>query len=268
MTKGSVALVSLSVFCAGLLEAQPDFDQKLTRVRGFGEQFENHLPDFVCRERITSRNISEPDGSVDDETIIGSVFTGRQNHSALRKLGGTAFIEERHIEEVNGIKSSDKDMPKNVFRIGGGYSSRLVSIFGTTGMANYSFSLAEPDSTLGKAFVAAFISTNSRQKIKGKTGSQSFRSSGRAWFDPDSLEPIRLEEHILPDGNTRGEIVVTVEYMPVRIGEGEFRMPVRVAATAHRVVAGNTQRGEYLAEYSDYHRYESSSTIQYPNVEK
>jgi hypothetical protein len=39
MTKSSVALGCLSLFCAGLLEAQPDFDQKITRVRGFVEQF-------------------------------------------------------------------------------------------------------------------------------------------------------------------------------------------------------------------------------------
>jgi hypothetical protein len=44
-----------------------------------------------------------------------------------------------------------------------------------------------------------------------------------------------------------------------------IRLPVRVTATAHRVISGKTERGEYVAEYSNYRKYVSSSTIQYRN---
>jgi len=32
------------------------------------------------------------------------------------------------------------------------------------------------------------------------------------------------------------------------------------------VVAGKAERGEYVAEYSDYRKYGASSTIRYPNL--
>jgi hypothetical protein len=188
----------------------------------------------------------------------------------LSKLGGMSFKEDRQVETVNGQPWKEKSMPEGVFRIGGGYSSIRVMVFGPKGGANYSFSPAKPaDTETEPAFVVAFATRNGKQKIKGKDGVHSFQSSGHAWFDPVSFEVIRLEEHILTKGDEDGtDIPITVEYRPVRIGESQFRMPVRVSATAHRVVSGKAERGEYVAEYSDYRKYGSSSTIHYPDLEK
>ena len=214
--------------------------------------------------------MAETDGSVEKETVIESTFSGRQNHSALSKLGGVSFTEDRQIETVNGASWREKSMPQHVFRVGGGYSSLLAMVFGSKGEANYSFSPANPDQGSPEAaFVVAFTTKNGKQKIKEKDGAHSFQAAGRAWFDPVSFEVMRLEERILPKGGEPGnEIPVTVEYRPVRIGESQFRLPVRVSATAHRVVSGNAERGEYVAEYSNYRKYGSSSTIHYPDLEK
>jgi hypothetical protein len=255
---------------AGAADAPPTLEQALSRIRNNVAAFENRLPDFVCKEKITSQTVAEQDGRIEKATVIVSTFTGRQNHSALSKLGGLSFKEERQIETVNGARWKEKTMPPGVFHLGGGYSSILVMVFGSKGDANYSFSPAAPDPG-GKepAYVVAFATKNNKQKIKGKDGSQSFQAEGRAWFDPASFEIIRLEQRIMPEGaEPEDGLPVTVEYRPVQIGENRFRMPVRVSASAHRTVAGMAERGEYVAEYSDYRKYGSSSTIQYSNVEK
>ena len=159
----------------------------------------------------------------------------------------------------------EKSMPQGMFRVGGGYSSILAMIFGSKGEADYSFSAAEPDRG---SFVVAFTTKNGKQKMREKNGSSSYQATGRAWFDPVSFEIIRLEERILAKGQEPGDALpINVEYRPVQIGENQFRMPVRVSASAHRVVAGKAERGEYLAEYSDYRKYGASSTIRYPNLE-
>jgi hypothetical protein len=115
-----------------------------------------------------------------------------------------SFKEDRQVETVNGQPWKEKSMPEGVFRIGGGYSSIRVMVFGPKGGANYSFSPAKPaDTETEPAFVVAFATRNGKQKIKGKDGVHSFQSSGHAWFDPVSFEVIRLEEHILTKGGRR-----------------------------------------------------------------
>jgi hypothetical protein len=137
-------------------------------------------------------------------------------------------------------------------------------IFGANGDQNYSFSPAAPGASgSGDTFVIAFATSNDKQKIRGKDGVHPFEATGRAWFDPASLEIIRLEESILTKGGNSGELKISVDYGPVRIGGNEFRLPVRVSATAHRVTSGSVERGEYLAEYSDYRKYGSTSTVRF-----
>jgi hypothetical protein len=269
-TRSVLSAAGLLSVAAGIMAASPDLEQALGRIRNKVEVFENQVPDFVCREKITSRTIAEKDSRVEKETVVESTFSGRQSHSALSKLGGLSFKEERHIETVDGVPSKEKSMPQGVFRVGGGYSSLLVTIFGSKGAANYAFSPAgaDPDSPEG-SFGVAFATKNGKQKIRGKDGARTFQATGLAWFDPVSCEVIRLEQRILPQGDdTSGGLSISVEYRPVRIGESEFRLPVRVRATAHRVDSGKAERGEYTAEYSNYRKYGSSTTIQYRNSDK
>jgi hypothetical protein len=252
----------LLIVPAGLPNEPPSLENALSRVRHNVEIFENQLPDFVCTETITSRTIA--DEKVEKETIIQSTFSGRQKRSALSKLTSTSFTEERRIETVNGAPWKEKSMPKGVFRVGGAYSSTLVSIFGPKGEANYSFSSVNSLVNPEGAVVISFATKNDRQKIKSNKGNRSFQETGRAWFDPVSFEILRLERQIVADGAEPGdEVPITIEYQPVRIADDTFRLPARVSATAHRVVSGKAERGEYEARYTDYRKYGSTSTIRY-----
>jgi len=186
---------SLLLAAAGLstATAQPTFDEVLSRIRHNVEVFETQLPDFVCAEKINSRTVAEKDGSVEKETVIQSTFSGRQNHSALSKLGGLS-------------------------------------------------SAAEPDPG---SFVVAFTTRNSKQKMREKNGTVPFRRPAAPGSTPRRLRSFAWKSESWQRGS----------------------LPVRVSASARRVVAGKAERGEYVAEYSDYRKYGASSTIRYPNLE-
>jgi hypothetical protein len=257
---------------AGTLGADgpPTLETALSRIRRNVRTFETQIPDFVCQERITSRNIAEKDNRLEKQTVIESVFSGRQKHSAVNLLVGTSFTEERQIESINDQPSGGSALPAGVFHVSGGYTSLLVLIFGPGSEANYVFSLgpAAPAGPPG-AIAIAFSSRSGRQKIVEKDGLHSYKAAGKAWFDPVSFEILRIEERIQPKGGELGgELPVVVEYQPVRIGESQFYLPSRVSATARRTVAGKAERGEFTAEYSDYRKYGSSTSIQFPDAGK
>ncbi len=242
----------------GLLMAQaPDPAQALPKIRQNVEAFESRLPDFVCREKITSRTVAEKDGSVQAQTVVESAFSGRQK----RAPGiGTSFSEERHIESVNGVASHEKALPKGMFRGGGVYCSSVFLMFGPKGVQIFLFAGARADGAPPGTFAISFAATNNRQRIKSKEGTHSFEETGRAWFDSATYEIVRLERRIGPDSG----LTIAIDYAAVPIGEDKFRLPSRVSATAHRPGAGGELlRGEYTAEYTDYRKYGSSSTIQY-----
>jgi hypothetical protein len=266
MNRIILVVLSAGLFTAtvSLPDEPPSLEIALSRIRHNVEIFENQLPDFVCRETITSRTIAQTNDKVEDETIIQSAFSGRQKRSTLGKLTSTSFTEDRRIETVNGAQWKEKSMPKGVFRVGGAYSSTLVSIFGPKGEANYSFSSVNTPVNPDAAIVVSFTTKNAKQKIKSKNGTRSFQETGRALFDPVSFEIIRLDRQIVVDGAEPGdEVPIIIEYRSVRIGDDTFRLSARVSATAHRVVAGKAERGEYEARYTDYRKFGSTSTIQY-----
>lgn len=258
-----MAVVSVLVmgFVVCPCTAQPALEEALSRIRHNVAVFEAQVPDFVCNEKITSRTLDEKDGSVIKETVIESAFSGRQKQSVLSRL---SFTEEREIRAINGAPSAAKSMPEGVFRVGGGYSSSLVSVFGSKGEESYSFSLTKDgEGGADSAPVISFETTNRHQKIKGGGHLHSFDETGRAWFDRGSYDIVRLERRILTGSGASDELLITIDYKPVQIGENSFRMPACVSATAHRTASGRAERGDYAAEYTDYRKYGSSSTIEF-----
>ena len=267
MRKTHLFFAAVAFSTATAIAGEPiQLDKALARIRENVEVFETQLPDFLCREKITSRSVIEKDGRLEAENIAESMFSGRQNRSAPGRLGGLMFIEERHIEKLNGQPTEATAIPHGGLLLGGGYSSTLVMVFSERSKVSYEFSQARPEKGDPKnAVVVAFKSTkSSTQQLQAKDGARAFHSSGRAWFDPVSFEVIRLQQRLVAEGDSGDQALqVTVDYKPVRIGENEFRLPVRVAATRRIIESGAAKRGEYVAEYSNYRKYSSSSTIHY-----
>jgi hypothetical protein len=235
-----------------VLAFAPPLDETLRHIRLNVRRFENQVPDFLCQEKITSRTFSESDGTLRKETVLLSTFSGRQNRARAGVPDGTTFTEDRTIEKVNGLPWKRKAFPVDVFRLGGAYTSALITIFGRSGANNFSYALPVTEKTgPGGAIPLSFATSNDSQRIILKDGSHVYHESGTVWLDADSFEVVRLESRIVPQGTAFGEFSLAVDYSPFRIGEDTFRLPSHVSAAGHHQVSGNLQRGVYEAEYTN-----------------
>lgn len=256
----SRTILSLMLMASASAQSPP-IETVLGQIQGKVEVFENRLPDFVCREVITSHTESDAGGIAGKQTVVESVFTGRQKHASF---GGISFAEERKIEKIDGVAAASNEMPKGMFRVGGGYSSVLAHVFDRKGQESYSFNWGNSENNPERSVEIEFATRkdNKRVKVKGSDGMHTLNGTGMAWFDASTYEVKRLEEQILPpDGNPENALTITVDYEPVVIGDVTFHLPRRVTAIAHRTIQGHAQRGVYEAEYTEYRKYGSSSAI-------
>jgi hypothetical protein len=83
-----------SVACLGLLhlalcyaspaQSVPKLSQILPRIQQHVKEFESSLPDFICNEKITSKELMG--GKTIHETDIDSTFRGTQNRDKRREI--------------------------------------------------------------------------------------------------------------------------------------------------------------------------------------
>jgi hypothetical protein len=113
-----MAVVAMMIVPAAPLPAQKlPIDTALDQIRQKVEIFESRLPDFVCHEMIHSRTETDPGGVIKAQSVVESAFTGRQKRASF---GGTSFAEERKVEKINGAPAASNELPKGMFRVGGG----------------------------------------------------------------------------------------------------------------------------------------------------
>src|SRR5689334_21923437 len=72
-----LALLHPSLWASGDSPAVPKLEQVLPRVQEHVREFELLLPDFICDETITSRELMG--GVIQHETVIDSSFRGTQH---------------------------------------------------------------------------------------------------------------------------------------------------------------------------------------------
>lgn len=93
----------------------------------------------------------------------------------------------------------------------------------------------------------------------GQTVQPAYR--GSIWIEPESGRVLRLEQQAekLPEEFTLDAVEVSLEYAPVRIGTGEFLLPVRSENLACMREAPVCTRA--LIEFRNYKRFGSESSI-------
>ncbi len=223
-------------------------------------QFETSLPDFVCNERITSSKIS--DGKVTSETVIESLFAGVQKKD---EHGHMQYTETRDLVTLNGKKAAKGQKPKGPFLLHGGFSAVLSTTFDAQ-MAPYrTYNLVAAESLEGKTMlVIAFTTRPGQQEIGASFGRGSFlvEDTGKSWIDPECMQVARLERQIVNVPSSYRLWSMSVDYAQVPIGGKPFWMPKAVRSEIRRN-ASDTQPGRFVAEYTNYRKFEVSSGIVY-----
>jgi hypothetical protein len=254
----AACIALLYIALCGSLAAQqpPKLEQVLPRIQEHVSEFEHGLPDFICDETITSRELWG--GKSKHETTIESEFTGRQNSVE----NGKPFVESRQIKSVNGRPAAPGQGLTAPFIYNGGFSSVLIEIFARENAPYFNYSLSGAELLEGRTALVIKFETRSGQKrllYRDLFGQSAYLNGrGKAWIDPDSMNVVRLELRYLDPPAGEGELEVSVDYAPVMIKDKTFWMPRLVTAGQTIPNAKVPVGGQYIAKYSNYHHFNVS----------
>ena len=275
MTPGNVAMNPRSLVCLGLLhlvlccaghaQSLPKLNQILPRVQEHVKEFEHSLPDFICDEKITSKELMG--GTTIHETDVDSTFRGTQNRDKNPDGKYQPFTEWRDVQTIDGRPAPKGQQVTGPFLFGGGFSSILVEIFAAENSQYFNYKVIGTEKVDGKAAVIVKFETRKGQDAllhRELFGTQYvMKGSGKAWLDLSSMNVLRLEIQYLDPPMPEGVLSLAVDYAPVVIQEKTFWMPKTVTAEQTIPNPKVPVGGQYVAEYSNYQEYKVSVRIKY-----
>ena len=139
--------VALSSVCHSQL--MPKLSQILPRIQEHVKEFESSLPDFICDEKITSKELMG--GTTIHETDIDSTFRGTQNRDKNPDGKYEPFTEWRDIQTIDGRPAPKGQQLTGPFLFGGGFSSILVEIFSAENSRYFNYKVIGADTVDGKS---------------------------------------------------------------------------------------------------------------------
>lgn len=248
--------LALSLALAGPAAIPPQSDRVPELVQAVSlnvKEFQDLLPDFVCRETITSATYRS--GKVRKQTTVESIFTAVQKPSFGPRLVRAAFTESREITAIDG-KSVRKGtrMPRLPVQFTGGFSSVLIMTFSPENLPFHRYNLDGLTRDGGPQLVR-FVTQDDQTAIKTMFDGEilSDRDSGKALIDTSARQVIRIERefHNLP--HRLSHLENAVDYGPASIGGREFWLPRTIRTEGAERDARNTEM--YTAVYSDCKRF-------------
>ncbi len=261
----SVGLIYVALFSAGHSQSVPKLGQILPRIQQHVKEFESSLPDFICDEKITSKELMG--GTTIHETDIDSTFRGTQNRDKNPDGKYEPFTEWRDIQTIDGRPAPKGQQLTGPFLFGGGFSSILDEIFSAKNSQYFNYKVIGADKVDDKAAVVLKFETKKDQNAllhRELFGTQYvMKGSGKAWIDLSSMNVLRLELQYLDPPMPEGVLTLAVDYGPVVIDGKTFWMPRTV--TAEQTVPNPKMPvgGQYVAEYSNYQEFKVSVRIKY-----
>ncbi|HEY4678700.1 MAG TPA: hypothetical protein VIJ01_16160 [Candidatus Angelobacter sp.] len=260
-----LGLLHLALCCAGPAQSIPKLDQILPRIQEHVKEFEHSLPDFICDEKITSRELMG--GTVIHQTDIDSTFRGAQIKERDSDGKYQPFTEWRDIQTVDGRPAAKGQQLTGPFLFSGGFSSILVEIFSQENSRYFNYKVIGTEKRDGKAAVVVKFETRKGQEAllhRELFGTQYvMKGSGKAWIDLLSMNVLRLEIQYLDPPMPEGVLTLAVDYAPVVIKEKNFWMPKTVTAEQTVPNPKAPVGGQYVAEYSNYQEFKVSVRIKY-----
>lgn len=159
-----LGLLHLVLSSASRSQALPKLDQILPRVQDHVKEFELSLPDFICDEKITSRELMG--GKTIHETDIDSTFRGTQNKDEKDK----PFTEWRDIQTIDGRPSPKGQQLTGPFFFGGGFSSTLDAIFSLKNAQYFNYKVIGTERVDAKSTVVIRFETKKGTKRVAPSG--------------------------------------------------------------------------------------------------
>lgn len=224
----------------------------IDKTKEWTETFTNGLPNYIC-DQLTTRYVER------------SRSTGWEPLDVLT----AKVVYEDGKEDYRDITVGGKKTNKSMMELGGStstgeFASTLRSLFSP--MSDAEFKLYESTSVNGTAAaIYDFKVMLRRSDWTISIGGQTLRPaySGSVWIDKSTGEVRRIEMQAdnVPKDFPLDSIQMAVDYDKMRLGTGEFLLPVHAENLA-------CQRGSPICtknaiDFRDYHKFTGESTIEF-----
>lgn len=233
----------------------------LARVRANLALYDASIPNLICDESVDSKRTFG--GKVKDEMKIESSF------SMVRSSDGKSFRETRVKQLVNGIKPKNQKVAPPYFFSGG-----IVNVLSLVSDTCNNFAFAQDAQTADNSNIVIAVTPRPASPEVPAHCKATWRHSWRAKLviDPKLFQVLHLEYSVqdvsfglashlpfVPFPSTHNTMSFTADYAPMTLGGKTFWLPQTITSTVTDKVRPITL--EYLAHYTHYHVFTSTSTI-------
>ena len=237
-------------------QAELPLDEMLLQVRRNVQESWMSLPDFVCKEKITSQAFEN--GKLTKTKVIESIFT------AVRTRRGDTFSmnESREVTAIDGkTVRRGTELPESPLLPDGSTANLLYASFV---LDAHQYRMTGMDDVEGRSTRRVeFASREDQKSLIFAFEQEPFlaRDSGKAWIDPESMQVVRLELRIL---NMPGvdAFSTVADYEPLVLDGRQFWLPKTVVAES---AGGKGKKPGYLAnftaEYGNCRKFEVTVRI-------
>jgi len=263
----------LAAVTTALLAQQPsDPTELLAKARDLILARAKRLPDYVCVQTVERRHFKHQHSKLPPDSCAQiAAFNKDHPHDLVLEATDRLRLELKvsHGMEIGAWPGESQLGSRNIFDLarGGAYETgTLGTFFGDIferGGATYNYM---GETTAGGLKLAAFGYRvpigSSHYQVKTASGWTPTGFSGIIWIDSDSMDLRRLKVDAseLPQESDGCEAETTVEYQKVKVGTGEFLLPVR---SSLRMVMADATETLNTAVYSAWREYHGEATIRF-----
>jgi hypothetical protein len=270
MTKISL-LATLAAGLAAQHTQVPDPAERLARARNILTERDRRLPDYTCGQTVDRSIYVRPHTdysnlSCDQIRSLNPKELELQSTDRLR-----LDVKVSEYQEIGTWHGSEFTSSSIFELIGGGpYTTGMMGLLVSNILGN-------PEATvryLGEEVVSgdalpvySYRVPLSSSLYKVRSGRDWVRTafSGKFWLDPKSqdLKRLLVQADDLPSETGECEAITTVEYQKIRVGDGQFVLPLQSSFTA---VTKNGSEGRVIAVFLDCREYRGEAAIHFDEV--
>ncbi len=234
------------------VRAAPATDPYIDKARATAFAFEQKVPDFVCQEYMTRYESNARPASWNALDVVSAEVVFEDGHERYRNVAVNDKPAHKDMEQLDGSWST------------GEFASVLLDLFSSSTAAEFRF--AKQSISAGvEARVYDFEVAQPNSHWHVRTPSQSLDPAyrGSVWIEPETGRVLRIEMQArsLPREFPLDTVEMAVDYENVRIGTGQFLLPVHAENLSCQ--RGTSNCGRSAIDFRNYHKYEANSTIEY-----
>ncbi|MBI2679663.1 MAG: hypothetical protein HYX25_01490 [Candidatus Solibacter usitatus] len=228
----------------------PVADPKIEKARQAAAAFEESLPNYFCQEMMTR--------FVNDSRVV---------NWRAQDVVSLEVVYDKKGEHYRNLAINGKPVKKNLQELSGAWST---GEFGTVLMNLFSPSTAaefrhRKDARSGgrDAYVYDFEVDHEHSHWTVSVPSQSVRPAyrGSVWIDKETGRVLRIEMEArhLPADFPMDKVELATDYEFIRLGEGQFLLPVHAEALGCQRGTDNCSRNSI--DFRNYHKYSGETSI-------